>query len=107
MKPTDVVYYDTTGDMIKSTLGVQKTKLVRSDVGGKTLTKQLTLIDIEPCASKGVTFWFEDKVGRRYPMTDSVFAEYIKSHPIFLGEKTFEFLKQGHVYSIGFKGDEQ
>ena len=47
MKPTGVVYYDTTGDMIKSTLGVQKTKLVRSDVCGKTLTKQLTLIDTE------------------------------------------------------------
>ena len=107
MKPTDVVYYDAIGNMIKSTLGVQKTKLVRSDVGGKTLTKQLTLIDVEPCASKGVTFWFEDNVGRRYPMTDSVFAEYIKSHPICFGEKAFNFLKQGHVYSIGFKEDEQ
>lgn len=103
MKPTNIIYYNTTGDMIKSTLGVPKSRLVKFNVRDKTQVEQLTLIRIEPCSSKGVTFWFEDKIGRRYPMTDSVFAEYIKSHPIDFGEKTLEFLKQGHVYSIGFK----
>ena len=96
------VYYDTTGDMVKSTLGLNLNNYIKSPVEGKTLTKRFRLVDIQRHEQRGVTFWFEDNTGRRYPMGDGYFKEYLQKHPIDFGEQTTGFYKYGHVYSIGF-----
>ena len=102
MNKAKVVYYDKDGDMVKSTLYKNKDKLIKSEIApNTTITKKLKLIGLG-WLNSGVTFWFADETGRRYPMSDNVLIDYLDDNPIDFGERTFEFLQQGHVYSIGF-----
>ena len=99
------VYYDTKGDMVKDIYGKSPKTLIKSQVDGKTITKPFVLVDITRNSQNGCTLWFQDQIGRRYPMGDALFAKYLQRHPVKFGEQTIEFYKQGHTYSIGFKGD--
>ena len=103
-KKAENVYFDTNSTMIKSTLGLDLKNYVKQYVKGKTLTRRMWLVDIERNSQRGNTYWFEDETGVRYPMSDTVFIDYIKQHPKKFGMKVFEFLQQGHVYSINFIG---
>lgn len=103
-KKAENVYFDTNSTMLKSTLGVDVQNYVKKYVKGKALTRKMRLVDVERNSCRGNTYWFEDETGVRYPMSDTVFINYIKKHPKKFGIKEFEFLQQGHVYSINFIG---
>lgn len=109
MNKAKKVFYDDKGNMVKNTNYKDKSKLIISEIKPGTVVHKngLKLVDIN-WLNFGVTLWFEDINGRRYPMTDSVFLEYIKSNPIDFGDKDIEFLQRGSVYSIGFvEGDKE
>lgn len=99
------VYYDKNGNMIKNTngYGINKNSLIKSEIkpGAVVHKRGMKLVDLG-WLNSGLTFWFEDDSGRRYPMTDSVFLNYIKENPIEFGDMDIEFLQRGSVYSIGF-----
>lgn len=103
------VYYDKDGKMIKNTNSpsVNKNNLIKSEIKPGTVVnkKGMKLVDLD-WLSTGLTFWFEDENGRRYPMTDSVFLNYIEDNPVEFGDMDIQFLQRGSVYSIGFvKGE--
>ena len=99
------VYYDKNGDMVKNTnaAGVRKSNLIKSEIEQGTVVRKkgIKLVDLG-WLNCGLTFWFMDENGRRYPMTDSVFLKYIKDNPVDFGDMNIEFLQRGSVYSIGF-----
>ena len=109
MNKAKTIYYDKNGNMVKNTNYKDKNKLIKSEIEPGTVVRKkgLKLVNIS-WLNTGVTLWFEDANGRLYPMTDSVFLEYIKSNPIDFGDKDIEFLQRGSVYSIGFvEGDKE
>lgn len=97
------VYYDKNGDMIKNTNYKDKSKLIKSEIepGSIVRKKGMKLVDLG-WLNSGLTFWFADENGRQYPMTDSVFMNYLEDNPIEFGDMDIEFLQRGSVYSIGF-----
>lgn len=101
------VYYDKHGNMIKNTNYKDKSKLIKSEIepGSIVRKKGMKLVDLT-WINSGLTFWFADENGRRYPMTDSVFMNYLEDNPIEFGDMDIQFLQRGSVYSIGFvKGE--
>jgi hypothetical protein len=103
MNKAKTIYYKKNGDMVKSTRYENKSELIKSDIEPGTVVhrKGLKLTDIT-WLNTGVTFWFVDENKRGYPMTDSVFRDYIRENPIEFGDVGIEFLQRGDVYSIGF-----
>lgn len=103
MNKAKTVYYDKKGNMIKSTRYVNKDSLIKFNVeqGGIVHKKNMKLMNVT-WQNSGVTFWFKDDADKYYPMTDTVFNEYLKDNPISFGDVDIEFLQQGYVYSIGF-----
>ena len=103
MNKAKTVYYDKNGNMVKSTRYKNKNELIKSDIAPNTvlLKKGMKLVGIT-YLNHGVTIWFKDANGRFYPMTDSVFSDYIENHPIEFGDMNIEFLQRGDTYSIGF-----
>ena len=97
------VYYDKNGNMIKNTNYKDKSKLIKSEIepGSIVRKKGMKLVDLG-WLNSGLTFWFADENGRQYPMTDSVFMNYLEDNPIEFGDIDIEFLQRGSVYSIGF-----
>lgn len=97
------VYYDKNGNMIKNTNYKDKSKLIKSEIepGSIVRKKDIKLVDLG-WLNSGLTFWFADENGRQYPMTDSVFMNYLEDNPIEFGDMDIEFLQRGSVYSIGF-----
>lgn len=97
------VYYDKNGNMIKNTNYKDKSKLIKSEIepGSIVRKKGMKLVDLG-WLNSGLTFWFADENGRQYPMTDSVFMNYLEDNPIEFGDMDIEFLQRGSVYSIGF-----
>lgn len=103
------VYYDKNGNMIKNTngYGINKNSLIKSEIkpGAVVHKRGMKLVDLG-WLNSGLTFWFADENGRRYPMTDSVFMNYLEDNPIEFGDVDIQFLQRGSVYSIGFvKGE--
>ena len=101
------VYYDKNGNMIKNTNYKDKSKLIKSEIepGSIVHKKGMKLVSLS-WLNSGLTFWFADENGRRYPMTDSVFMNYLEDNPIEFGDMDIQFLQRGSVYSIGFvKGE--
>jgi len=103
MNRAKTVYYDGKGNMIKNTNYKDKSKLIKSEIepGSIVRKKGMKLVGLT-WLNSGLTFWFADENGRRYPMTDSVFMNYLKDNPIEFGDMDIEFLQRGSVYSIGF-----
>lgn len=99
------VYYDNDGNMIKNTngYGINKNNLIKSEIkqGDVVHKKGMKLVGLG-WLNSGLTFWFADENGRQYPMTDSVFMNYLEDNPIEFGDMDIEFLQRGSVYSIGF-----
>lgn len=111
MNRAKTVYYDVKGNMIKNTNYKDKSKLIKSEIepGSIVRKKGMKLVDLS-WLNSGLTFWFADENGRRYPMTDSVFMNYLEDNPIEFGDMDIQFLQRGSVYSIGFvdkNGDER
>lgn len=107
MNRAKTVYYDGKGNMIKNTNYKDKSKLIKSEIepGSIVRKKGMKLVSLS-WLNSGLTFWFADENGRLYPMTDSVFMNYLKDNPIEFGDMDIEFLQRGSVYSIGFvKGE--
>lgn len=103
MNKAKTIYYKKNGNMVKSTRYENKKELIKSDIAPGTVVhrKGMKLVDMT-WLNSGVTFWFVDENGRWYPMTDSVFKDYINKNPIEFGNVDIEFLQRGDVYSIGF-----
>lgn len=78
-------------------------KYKKVDADGVIHRKNLTLV-CYTWLNRGVTLWFEDDDGQMFPMTDSVFGEYLAKHPINIGEVDIEYLQRGQTYSIGIVG---
>lgn len=103
MNRAKTVYYDGKGNMIKNTNYKDKSKLIKSEIepGSIVRKKGMKLVNLT-WLNSGLTFWFADENGRRYPMTDSVFMNYLEDNPIEFGDMDIQFLQRGSVYSIGF-----
>lgn len=99
------VYYDKSGNMVKSTRDKNVSSLIKSDIQpDTTVTKRLKAVGLG-WLNNGWALWLADDTGRKYPMSSSVLHSYLKNHDIDFGERTFEFLQRGDTYSIGFVED--
>ena len=109
MNKAKEVYLDENGNMIKKVwcgnVNRHPEKYTEVNVSLMPQKLKLTLVGLE-WQNSGLTFWFKGDDGREYPMSWGVMSDYLQTHSIPVGEFDIEYLKQGTVHSIGFKGDE-
>lgn len=109
MNKAKEVYLDKDGNMIKKAWygDVNKHPEEYTEVNVSLMPQKLKL---RLCGlgwqNSGITFWFKGDDGREYPMSWGIMSDYLQTHSIPVGEFDIEYLKQGTVYSIGFKDGE-